>query len=77
MRSLSEEIDKQGEEILRDIRAYEAYLATLEKDQCNALSEEEFLKEKKKVTNLHYLSSFHLPTYISLSICMVSYISLY
>ena len=55
MRSLSEEIDKQGEEIARDIRAYETYLATLEKEQCNALSEEEFLMEKQKVKHLNKL----------------------
>ncbi|MCO5608032.1 hypothetical protein L7F22_062235 [Adiantum nelumboides] len=49
MRSLCEELDKQGEEIQRDIKAYEAYISTLEKEQNNALSEEEFLKEKQKV----------------------------
>ncbi|KAI5070267.1 hypothetical protein GOP47_0014610 [Adiantum capillus-veneris] len=49
MRSLCEELDKQGEEIQRDIKAYEAYISTLEKEQSSALSEEEFLKEKQKV----------------------------
>lgn len=49
MRSLCEELDKQAEEISRDVRAYEAYINGLEKEQSSALSEEEFLKEKQKV----------------------------
>lgn len=49
MRSLCEELDKQTEEVLMDIKAYEAYINRLEKEQHVSLSEEDFLKEKHKV----------------------------
>lgn len=49
MRSLCGELDKQAEEFGRDIKAYEAYLNRLEKEQNSSFSEEDFLKEKQKV----------------------------
>ncbi|CAM6126094.1 unnamed protein product [Calypogeia fissa] len=49
MRSLSEELDKQVEEVNRDIKAYDQCLERLAKEQYDALTEEEFVQEKLKV----------------------------
>lgn len=71
MRSLSEELDKQVEDVNNDIKAYQTCLDRLDKDSTEALSEENFVKEKLKVqslwllfgfTNLCMTSSFDLHT---------------
>jgi beclin 1 len=49
MRSLSEELDKQVDEVNRDIKAYDQCLERLAKEQYDALTEEEFAQEKLKV----------------------------
>ncbi|KAJ7525962.1 hypothetical protein O6H91_17G076200 [Diphasiastrum complanatum] len=49
MRTLSEELDKQVEEVTKDIKAYEVCLERLGKEQYDALSEEDFVKEKIKI----------------------------
>lgn len=49
MRSLSEELDKQVEEVNRDIKAYDQCFERLSKEQYDALTEEEFVQEKLKV----------------------------
>ncbi|XP_024356337.1 beclin-1-like protein [Physcomitrium patens] len=48
MRALSEELDKQMEDVNNDIKAYHTCLDRLEKDSVEALNEEDFLKEKLK-----------------------------
>lgn len=49
MRALSEELDKQMEDVNNDIKAYQSSLDRLDKEYAEALSEEDFLKEKIKV----------------------------
>ncbi|BBN15663.1 beclin [Marchantia polymorpha subsp. ruderalis] len=49
MRTLSEELEKEVEEVNRDIRAYEFCVERLEKQQKDALTEEEFAREKLNV----------------------------
>lgn len=49
MRVLSEKLDKEVEDVNKDIEAYEALLQRLERDERNVLSEADFLKEKLKV----------------------------
>lgn len=49
MRVLSEKLDKEIEDVNRDIDAYEACLKRLEGEPRNVLSEADFLKEKLKV----------------------------
>ena len=49
MRALSEELDKQMDDVNNDIKAYQSCLNQLEKKSTEALSEEEFAKEKSKV----------------------------
>ncbi|CAM6067558.1 unnamed protein product [Sphagnum tenellum] len=49
MYSLSEELDKQEEDVNNDIKAYQACLDCLNKDSQEALSEEDFAREKLKV----------------------------
>lgn len=49
MRALSEELDKQMEDVNNDIKAYQSSLDRLDKEYAEALSEEDFLKEKLKV----------------------------
>ncbi|KAL2619848.1 hypothetical protein R1flu_000053 [Riccia fluitans] len=49
MRSLSEELEKEVEEVNRDIRAYEYCLERLEKQQHDALTEDDFEREKLKI----------------------------
>ncbi|KAH7424937.1 hypothetical protein KP509_11G032300 [Ceratopteris richardii] len=49
MRTLCEELEKEVGDTMQDIKAYEANISALEKEQNNVLSEEEFLKEKQKI----------------------------
>lgn len=49
MRVLSDKLDKEVEDVNRDIQAYEACLQRLEGEARNVLSEADFLKEKLKV----------------------------
>lgn len=49
MRVLSDKLDKEVEDVKRDIEAYEACLQQMEGEPCNILSEADFLKEKLKV----------------------------
>lgn len=49
MRVLSDKLDKEVEDVNRDIKAYEACLLKLEGEPRNALSEADFLKEKLKI----------------------------
>lgn len=49
MRVLSEKLDKEIEDVNRDIDAYEACLKRLEGEPRNVLSEADFLKEKLKI----------------------------
>ncbi|XP_074263401.1 beclin-1-like protein [Silene latifolia] len=49
MRILSDKLDKEVEDVNRDIQAYEACLQRLEGDSQNVLSEADFLKEKLKI----------------------------
>ncbi|XP_058100390.1 beclin-1-like protein isoform X3 [Magnolia sinica] len=48
MRVLSDKLDKEVEDVNRDIKAYEACLQRLELESRDALSEADFLREKKK-----------------------------
>ncbi|XP_044502539.1 beclin-1-like protein [Mangifera indica] len=49
MRVLSDKLDKEVEDVTRDIEAYEACLERLEVDSHDVLSEADFLKEKLKI----------------------------
>lgn len=49
MRALSEELDKQMEDVNNDVKAYQSCLDRLDKESTEALSEEEFMREKLKV----------------------------
>jgi hypothetical protein len=49
MRVLSDKLDKEVEDVNRDIEAYEACLKRLEGEAKDVLSEADFLKEKLKV----------------------------
>jgi beclin 1 len=49
MRALSEELDKQMEDVNNDIKAYQSCLDRLDKECTEALSEEDFRREKLKV----------------------------
>lgn len=49
MRVLSDKLDKEVEDVNRDINAYESCLQRLEGEAKTVLSEAEFLKEKFKV----------------------------
>lgn len=49
MRVLSDKLDKEVEDVNRDIKAYEACLQRLEGEARDVLSEADFLKEKLKV----------------------------
>ena len=49
MRVLSDKLDKEIEDVDRDIEAYEACLKRLEGEPRDVLSEADFLKEKLKV----------------------------
>ncbi|MQL72881.1 hypothetical protein Taro_005205 [Colocasia esculenta] len=49
MRVLSDKLDKEVEDVNRDIKAYEACLQCAEGESYNVLSDSEFLREKKKV----------------------------
>ncbi|CAI9101130.1 OLC1v1038388C1 [Oldenlandia corymbosa var. corymbosa] len=49
MRVLSDKLEKEVEDVNRDLKAYEACLQQLEGDARNVLSEADFLKEKLKI----------------------------
>ncbi|KAL7239065.1 hypothetical protein ACSBR2_005041 [Camellia fascicularis] len=49
MRVLSDKLDKEVEDVNRDIKAYEACLQRLEGETRNVVSEADFLKEKLKI----------------------------
>ncbi|CAL5382233.1 unnamed protein product [Camellia sinensis] len=49
MRVLSDKLDKEVEDVHRDIKAYEACLQRLDGESRNVLSEADFLKEKLKI----------------------------
>lgn len=49
MRVLSDKLDKEVEDVNRDIKSYEMCLQRLEGEAKTVLSEPEFLKEKLKV----------------------------
>lgn len=49
MRVLSDKLDKEVEDVDRDIKAYESCLKRLEGETRDVLSEADFLKEKLKV----------------------------
>lgn len=49
MRVLSDKLDKEVEDVNRDIKAYDACLQRLEGEARNVLTEADFLKEKLKV----------------------------
>lgn len=51
MRVLSDKLDKEVEDVNRDIEAYEACLKRLEGETRVVLTEADFLKEKLKVLN--------------------------
>lgn len=51
MRVLSDKLDKEVEDVTRDIEAYEACLQRLGVESQDVLSEADFLKEKLKVHN--------------------------
>lgn len=54
MCALSEELDKQMEDVNSDIKAYQSSLDRLDKESTEALSEEDFMKEKVKVRLLNH-----------------------
>ncbi|XP_039056456.1 beclin-1-like protein [Hibiscus syriacus] len=54
MRVLSDKLDKEVEDVTRDIEAYEACLQRLEGEPQDALSEADFRKEKLKVAVWHW-----------------------
>lgn len=54
MSALSEELDKQMEDVNNDIKAYQSSLDRLDKESTEALSEEDFMKEKVKVRLLNH-----------------------
>ena len=62
MRVLSDKLDKEVEDVNRDIKAYEACLQRSELESYNVLSDVDFLREKTKVLifNPLFLFSFLL-----------------
>ncbi|KZV19660.1 beclin-1-like protein-like [Dorcoceras hygrometricum] len=58
MRILSDKLDKEVEDVNRDILAYEACLQRLEGEGKAVLSDAEFLKEKLKVCSIHVWNKF-------------------
>lgn len=49
MKVLSDKLDKEVEDVNRDIKAYEACLQRSEEESYNVLSDTDFSREKKKV----------------------------
>lgn len=49
MRILSDKLEKEVEDVTKDVEAYEACVQRLEGETQDVLSEADFLKEKKKV----------------------------
>lgn len=62
MRVVSDKLEKEVEDVNRDIQAYESCLESLEAEPQPVLSEADFLKEKEKVVELPILLSV-LPFY--------------
>lgn len=53
MKILSDKLDKEVEDVNRDIKAYEASLQCFEAESHNVLTEAEFRKEKLKVCMMY------------------------
>lgn len=66
MRVLSDKLDKEVEDVNRDIEAYEACLKRLEGEAKDVLSEADFLKEKLKVLVRFTISNVYTVTMFSL-----------
>lgn len=60
MRILSDKLDKEVEDVNRDIEAYEACLKRLEGEARDVLSEADFLKEKLKVLIRFTISNVYI-----------------
>lgn len=60
MRVLSDKLDKEVEDVRRDIEAYEACLQRLEGETRNVLVEADFLKEKLMVLISQALMKMHV-----------------
>ena len=60
MRVLSDKLEKEVEDVTRDVEAYEACVQRLEGETRDVLSEADFLREKRKVS-----FSFHFSAYCS------------
>lgn len=60
MRILSDKLDKEVEDVNRDIEAYEACLKRLEGEAKDVLSEADFLKEKLKVLTVFTIVNVHI-----------------
>lgn len=71
MRVLSDKLDKEVEDVNRDIKAYEACLHRSELESYNVLSEADFLREKMKVlifiTAFSPFKAYYLQTGFALS----------
>ena len=50
MRVLSDKLEKEVEDVTRDVEAYEACVQRLEGETRDVLSEADFLREKRKVS---------------------------
>lgn len=50
MRVLSDKLEKEVEDVTRDVEAYEACVQRLEGETQDVLSEADFLREKRKVS---------------------------
>jgi len=59
MRVLSDKLDKEVEDVNRDIKAYEACLQRSELESYNVLSDVDFLREKTKVLIFNPLFLFY------------------
>lgn len=68
MRVLIDKLDKEVEDVDRDIKAYESCLKRLEGETRDVLSEADFLKEKLKVLTWQ-MSFMHKSLYVLL-ICL-------
>jgi len=60
MRTLSDRLDKEVEDVNRDIKAYEACLQRLEGEAHDVLTEADFLREKLKVITMSCLPKLSL-----------------
>lgn len=64
MRVLSDKLDKEVEDVTRDIEAYEACLQRLEVESQDVLGEADFLKEKLKVLTWKLLMYMIHPAFV-------------